>query len=300
MIGNAVNIPIYRIWLEDNTKLAPRSIKAYTRVAAQYLLSSPNVHDANSYLNFLVETAVKKRCYQNVSALLMFIKYFIYDDKERKKIRMVIKALNIKTRASIKYQNKKPLTDDELNLTISKLEKPKHKMMSIILYFTGMRIGEVLSIKKGSIYFETEGKERVMKISCIQKGGEPKIIWIWDMDIADIIMNYVNTHDTYTEYIFVDYAKNINTISNLVTAQDLNYIYYWDDLKQALAFANIDPTRFAAHSFRRAYARRVWLKFKDLDILKRLMGHADVKTSLIYLQQHGYHTSQAMKDFQLT
>ena len=64
-----------------------------------------------------------------------------------------------------------------------------------------------------------------------------------------------------------------------------------------LKLSNIDHTRFACHSFRRAYARKMYNWCKDIDALKKLMGHSRIETTARYLQQEGYDVKDMTKDF---
>ena len=54
-------------------------------------------------------------------------------------------------------------------------------------------------------------------------------------------------------------------------------------VKQAAARACI-PKRVSPHTFRHTYASHLILANYDLQTIQRLLGHSDIKTTMIYLQ----------------
>jgi integrase len=63
--------------------------------------------------------------------------------------------------------------------------------------------------------------------------------------------------------------------------------------------AGVDMRMFATHDFRRCFARRVWEKWKDVNILQSVLNHADPKTTLRYLQQSGLRNVDYFKIIQV-
>jgi site-specific recombinase XerD len=54
-------------------------------------------------------------------------------------------------------------------------------------------------------------------------------------------------------------------------------------VKQAAARADI-PKRVSPHTFRHTYASHLLLADYDLQTIQKLLGHSDIKTTMIYLQ----------------
>jgi len=54
-------------------------------------------------------------------------------------------------------------------------------------------------------------------------------------------------------------------------------------VKQAAAQAGI-PKRVSPHTFRHTFASHLLLANYDLQTIQRLLGHSDIKTTMIYLQ----------------
>ena len=292
---------LYETHLQEQAKLAPRTIRLYVRVVTQFLKHSPDLLDSNSYIEFLIETAKKKKNQANFYALKSFVTFHISDIKVRNSIINSMKNLGVKQQPSTKYMDKKPLSENELNNLLNAFETPKAYVISVLMIETGMRIGDVMKVLKGSIYIESEQDVPVMKVNYLGKGGKQTTKWIWNMGVADIIINYMTKYVSDTDYIFVDrkYWKQnrMDDDMSIAEAQDTNRNYYWQELKMALKLCNIDPDRFACHSFRRDYARKMYNWCKDIDSLRKLMGHSNIETTARYLQQEGYDVKDITKDY---
>ncbi len=55
---------------------------------------------------------------------------------------------------------------------------------------------------------------------------------------------------------------------------------------------------FATHDFRRNFARKVWLKYKNLIILQKILGHNDPRTTTRYLNMEGLDLIEVHKEMQ--
>ena len=171
------------------------------------------------------------------------------------------------------------------------------------MYMTGLRIGDIFNIKEGGIYLEKqETGEDILKLNVVTKGNKKRIVWIWDKETINLICNFISNTNYKTGYIFMEKGNNKllkNNYSKKYLLKNKNYFLFWEHLKIALNSSNIDTERFAPHSFRRLYAKRVYEKYKDIDLLKRMMGHADVSTSLRYIVHHGLDIKETYKELQL-
>ena len=301
MISSMIQIPLYQAYLEEQGNLAPRTLMLYVRVASQFLKTTPQLDDPESYIQFLIDTAKRKRNTANFYALKSFIGYYITNTQLKNLIIERMKQLNIKQQDPIHYLDKKPLNTNELNSILVKFSKYKDYVISLLMIETGMRIGDVMKIVKDAIYYESEQDTQVLKIRYFGKGNKSTIKWIWNLAVAGVIVDYMNKHDSNTEFIFVDQLhprqNRMDTPINIAKVQDTNRKYFWDDLKMTLRICNIDPSRFSCHSFRRDYARKMYNWCKDIDSLKKLMGHSRIETTARYLQQEGYDVKDITKDF---
>lgn len=295
-------IPQFKTYLENKGK-AESTVYSYVRVLRQFLTKERKLNSSDDYLEFLTETAIKKRCFQNVYAITAFIKFYVEDARVKNDILKAIEDRKIKQPDPIKYKDKKALSKEEIVKVINNLEKEKHQIMMCVMYETGLRAGDVLRIRKNGIYWDKEEDQDVLRIKAQAKGGKERTVTIWNVNVSKLIMKFVNKYDFGTDYIFVKQKKFKHSISDRDTEYTLrqhNYYWFWDDIKRTLEGLSIDRDRFATHSIRRHFARRA-LKTKDISLfdIKEMLGHSDVNTTLKYLREEGYNVSKSLRKMQM-
>jgi integrase len=136
--------------------------------------------------------------------------------------------------------------------------------------------------------FEDYNNKPTLRINITGKGHRRNVIFIHDEIGQQLIMDYITTHPCVRDFYFCSgnvrkREKNDNEFRFLT----MNYWRYWDDLKKALDMKGLNFNDFATHDFRRCFARRVWTKYKDIQVLKNILNHKDVNTTLRYLEQSG-------------
>ena len=127
------------------------------------------------------------------------------------------------------------------------------------------------------------------------------VIFIHDEVAKTIILEYVTTNPGLDGYYFLQEGTYKNRKGNLKSEWDMikmNYQWYWADLKQALVKNKVSREDFATHDLRRCFARRAWVKYKDVYVLKNLLNHADPKTTLRYLDQSGLKNIDFLRELQ--
>jgi len=326
MKAHPTDIPLFAEYLKSKD-MAENTISNYLGILNTFLSTSPDIDNHEPYMDYLISTAIKKRCVQNVYALINYVKFKFGDDKQTAtRIIEVIKERKIRQKDPIKYANKQPLTNEELTRVIEAMKQEKHKIMCYVMYETGLRIGDVFRIRKGSIFWEQIKGRNALKINAQTKGSKERVVWILNEVVAKIVFDFVMVTDYGTDYIFTfdrnknkEYLKHKLSIASksldrgktarmggISTIGDTefwirknNYLMFLKDLKSAMIKCNIDRERFSTHSFRRMYARRVWDTFRDIYLLKELLGHSDINTSARYLRTDGQMVIDAIEKLQL-
>lgn len=302
MKADLLDISFYKDFLRGKN-MSDSTITVYMGTIREFLTSNPDIELPETYIDFLIKTAIKKKRYGNFYALQYFAEYKFADNKGVKdNIVNAIKERRKSPDKPTRYQGIKPLVEDELRQVLNTLEEEKHQIMSIIMYETGLRVGDVLRIPQKGIRYDTYNKAPGLRIESLAKGKLPRVVWIWDMDMAKIVFDYINKIDFGTGRLFLEYIKSHNL--NFSDMEDyvlerLNYGRYWHDLKQALNTCGIDRKRFAPHSFRRNFARRTWEKHRSIELLRLLMGHARYETSLSYLREDGLDVAELFYELQM-
>ena len=272
------------------------TIKRYACVIKRYLVDNPDIDSIDSYNTYLIKVSVRKRTYAPYYVLRHFINYKLGLEGSK-----IIKEL-IKPKMLDNSKDTMPLTDNEVLRVLNALGdiNEKHQVMAIIQFLTGARTGDVLKLKRENIYTETINEEEVLKINFWGKGDKKRPYFIWDHNMIDIILNWLNSNFQPRPFLkeskTIPYAQFSDEMTQLI---DKNYSYYWRNIKLALSNCNIDKTRFSTHDLRRRYARTIWNRYHDVDTLKTLMGHSRVETSLRYLHNAGLNILEKSRELQL-
>lgn len=298
MKANAFDIPLFEEWLRQQGNIRESSIYVYTGSVEKFLATNPDLEDTDSYNRFLVDMTIKKRCSHYFSALKHFIEFKITNNDIKEKI--IRSLLRPKKRFDYK-QERKYLTVEKLFEILNYLEREKHRIIAIIQVLTGVRVGDILRLKRGRIEPDIyEGKE-VLKLAMEGKGGRRYVVYIHDQIAQKFVWNYILNNVNYGNYYFVELGLmngRHGDTTNEFKLEKMNYQWYWADLKQALQTAGVDRKMFASHDFRRCFARRAWTKYKDIYVLQKLLNHSDPKVTLKYLEQSGLHTVDYHRDMQ--
>ncbi len=143
-------------------------------------------------------------------------------------------------------------------------------VMLELLYATGMRVSELIAIKRGAVMRDAHF------LTIVGKGGRERIVPLTDKARDGILMLAkefkTDKPGAGEKYLFAAGGK-AGHISRQVFARMLK------DL--ALA-ANIAPTKVSPHVLRHAFASHLLAGGADLRVVQVLLGHADISTTQIY------------------
>jgi len=287
---------LFRNHLQERTKISDSSIHVYVGSVEKFLKFNPDIDEIDDYNNFLIPLIHRKRSTHYYSAIKRYIEFKIDDGKLRAKL---IDAL-------IKPTNKDPITerrhlnDEKILEVINNLTKQKHKVLAIIQTMTGVRAGDILRLRKpqGIFYEDREGKP-IIRLNIIGKREKRNVVFIFDPVAQDIIINYIDNNVTHDDYYFLEFSTHRKKHDDTRRLKDMNYHWYWSDLKQALNSAGVDSKDFATHDFRRCFAREIWEKFDhNLVILQRSLNHKQADSTLRYLKHSGLDNKEILFKFQ--
>jgi len=280
-------------------QLKENSIYQYIKTIQKFLIGNPDINNIEDYNRFIIVHCINKRKSLVYSALLAYIKFKITDSNTRNKL--LENLIKPKIRKDIKRE-RKYLTEKKILEVIDNMEVLKHKVISIIMHLTGVRIGTIMKLKEENVFFEEDNNKPVIRLALTGKGDKRNVPYIYDEVAQKIITNYFKQYPTDTDYYFLELGKFGNRKgdpNDLRKLYNMNYQWYWQDLKQALTATGINNKEWAAHDYRRCFARRAYLKFdKDIQVLKNLLNHSNVSTTLRYLDQSGLSNMDYYKELQ--
>ena len=151
----------------------------------------------------------------------------------------------------------KVLTEEEVLKLISMVYNPKHKMQLKLMYYCGLRVSEMLNLKKSDIDF----KERVLKV--VQgKGGKDRIIPLPKPLEIDL--------KTYLSEYFMQDQERLFTTKRIATNSLMSRL--------SKKFGK----RVNPHMLRHSYATHILEKTNNIELVRDLLGHSDIRITQIY------------------
>jgi len=274
----------------NRTALQQSTIKQYIWCIEYYMKSGFNLNSIEDYNGVLVDHSVKKRSNIFYSAFKRFIRFYVEDASQKAKM---TKAL-IFPKIVSPNRHRKFLDFKERKRVITQLLKEKHKLMARIQFYTGCRVREVLKLEKGDIYYEEYEGRCAMILNITQKGGQKAPIWILDKNLEEDIDAYTLSDWVDWKYYFIDRNESNKTTVDDLTYLKTNYVWYWRDLKQAIAKCGYEFKDWATHDFRRGIAGDSWSATHDLMAVKRVLRHKRIDTTERYLVNSGMQNNELL------
>ena len=198
-----------------------------------------------------------------------------------------------------KYQNKLPeiLSIDQIKSLLeycsqdNSPEGIRLNAMIHVLYASGLRVSELVSLKLADILANKMLGEVKKVFSVLGKGNKERVIVINEQAVISIA-KYLAIRD-----VFVNKAKPKNLIylcpssalAGYMTRQNFAIL-----LKSAALYANLNPEHISPHILRHSFASHLLEGGADLRVIQELLGHADISTTQIYTHLQTNHLKKAL------
>ena len=275
----------YRGWV--------RQFQAFTKSKDPKLLSDSDVKD---FLTFLAVKRKVSASSQNLAfnALLFFYRHVLKNefgdmkDVPRAKRRQYIPAV---------------LTRDEIDSIIESLSNP-YDLVVKLLYGCGLRLTECLELRVQNFNFETcmltiHGKGKKVRTVSIPETIIPELKEhlesVIDLHEKDLNDGYAGTFlfDSL-EKKYISAARELvwqfffpaKILTLIPDTQELRrYHHHESHVRKAIRRAvkkNKIPKRASAHTFRHSFASHLLQANYDIRTIQELLGHSDVRTTMIY------------------
>jgi integrase/recombinase XerD len=146
----------------------------------------------------------------------------------------------------------------------------RDRAMLETLYATGLRVSELVGLKRAQVAFDT-GVVRVLG-----KGSKERLVPLGEEAIAWLKRYLASARPLL--------AKNAKTDAVFVTARraPLTRQAFWQSIKRYAVKADIPTTKLSPHTLRHAFATHLLNHGADLRVVQLLLGHADITTTTIY------------------
>lgn len=157
------------------------------------------------------------------------------------------------------------LDHSEVKLLLSKCTNVKHRAIIMLMYGSGLRVSEVINLEAKDI----DSKQMVIRV--LQGKGKKDRLTQLDHTLLDLLRSYFKEYKP-THKLFYGQAGNTKPY----TQRSIN-----EFLKKYAALAGI-KRNVHAHLLRHSYATSCLEMGTDLRIIKDLLGHSSIKTTLAY------------------
>ena len=152
---------------------------------------------------------------------------------------------------------------------LNTVEAKRDKAMLELLYASGMRISELVSLNLGDVNTD-EGF-----VKCFGKGHKERIVPIYEQ-AARSVQEYIAETRPKLAHKKDGVALFLNPRGDRLTRQG-----FWQKLKEYAKSAGLDA-KISPHTLRHSFATHMLSGGADLRAVQELLGHANISTTQVY------------------
>ena len=213
---------------------------------------------STSFREYFLYLESKKYDVNTLKLIKASIKFFFLNVIKRE---LDIKELNL-IRPKNKKQLPKVLSKEEIEIIFKNIVNNKHKLMIEFLYSTGVRLSELINIKRENL--DLNNNLVYIKLG---KGNKDRTTII-SKKLSTKLIEYILNGDFKTKYLF---ETNRNTKYSKKSIQMI--------LKKSSK--NLDKN-ITPHMLRHSFATHLLDSGVDIRIIQKLLGHSKLETTSIY------------------
>lgn len=155
----------------------------------------------------------------------------------------------------------------------------RNKAILRLMLSMGLRVSEVVNLKPGDLNL-TLRKLRIVN----GKGGVDRDIIIPEF-IIDLLKEWKDKKPSGTSYFFTTSSGN-----------KLNRVYIYNMVRNYTKRAGIDKN-VSPHTLRHTFGTNFYRQTKDIETLRKILGHAHINTTQIYVTLANIDIEKAMNGF---
>lgn len=146
----------------------------------------------------------------------------------------------------------------------------RNKAMLETMYGSGLRVSEVIGLRRSDVHFET----KVIRI--VGKGSKERIV-----PIGGAALRWIETYMTRARVRFLRSSETADVLFLSIRGKALSRMAVWNVVTEAARRAGLD-VHVHPHMFRHSFATHLLEGGADLRAVQDMLGHADIATTQIY------------------
>jgi site-specific recombinase XerD len=250
--------------MKEDLQLAgysPRTQKSYidtVRVLANYYHRSPDLLTQDEIRQFFLHMInERKSSGSSITVYLCGIKFFYETTLKRTwQVFDLIKPGRSKKLPVV-------LTPEEVRTILHKVDHPVYRMALTLIYACGLRISEAVRLTVGDI----DGQRQLLRV-VNGKGGKDRYVHLADHPL-ELLRDYCRRQRIRTGFLFP--CKNRHVAADVLERA----------FKAALRGSGVTKAA-TPHTLRHSFATHLLEKGEDIRVIKDLLGHSSIKTTVIY------------------
>lgn len=277
----------FKTYLYIDKKYSKHTIDSYTVEVERYLsfLSKQKIEisitkrdNLKDYLAFLKKENLSSRSIaHNISVIRTFYKFLLMEKIITKDISDVLELPKLKKALPTVLSLEE--VDSLLDIPLKDDFSYRNKAMLELLYATGLRVSELVSLELNDIDLEN------CIVRTIGKGNKERII-----PLGDYAMKYIRIYvSEYRHSMMKDKNHNyifVNNHGNVMTRQG-----FFKVVKQLANEKNI-KTPISPHTLRHSFATHLLDRGADLRSIQEMLGHSNISTTQIYTHVSSEHLKE--------
>ena len=274
-----------REYLIERKGVNPSTVEKYVINARAFLRETASIVDPDEYNKFLVNHVVKKRNVHCLPSLKHYVEWKFSDKKKRDLREDIIDAMKMVRAGNTNIKKTiKVLDVDTVEGVIANINHDAFRVVAMLQYCLGVRANDVLKVRRDDVAWEPYKERSVMVITFTGKGNKRYRMSVFDESIAgEVAKCVVSVKGKHADYVFLDEYRSRAGEVPLFRVVWRNYSRYLYHLKHACFVVGVGPKDWSSHDFRRMMARKLWVRWHDIMMIKEFLHHERFDTTVRYL-----------------
>ncbi len=266
----------------NGDKLLPNTIDRYTYYLKSYDLSNL---DGQELVDKMQDVINHRPAQVLFATFRMYLQFRGYDKHHELYKKLIPPRKRANSQSSYRFFQSKTLSKTEVDKLIDESDS-FGKMLFLLMFDTGMRRSEILSVRHKDINILRKPKNEIYaKISILGKGEKNRSVYLRKQSVEAIKKLY--PYKIPEKKLIEFYGDD----GKLLKCQDSALYYYVKKEIKRILGRNLSP-----HSLRHALGKHLADVGSDVLSISKYLGHSDVKITQIYTRGNIHQGQQAFKN----